>query len=377
MKKLLVQHLRPGMVVARTVYSLSGTPLLKAGIILNQAYIDHLHQKGVPALYIKDEQDDFEVELEAEAEDVVSEETRLKGLVTVKEVMGSIKQVMEGRRARFHGVNEVKVQSLANEIVDQILSHRDLAVNLSDIRGKDEYNYAHSIQVGILSIMTGMTLGYDQNRLRDLGIGAILHDIGKVRVAESIVNKQVPLTPQEYEIMKRHPEYGFDIIRQQTDFSILSAHVAFQHHERFNGNGYPRGIKAEEIHEYGRIVAVVDAYDALTCDRPFRTAYLPHEAVEMLMGAGNFMFDFKVVRAFVDNIALYPVGTLVELSDGFRGMVIAASRKNNARPKVRLFWDPLGARLTPPTDIDLLDKPNLVITKVYNSSQEVPQAARS
>lgn len=362
----MVQNLRPGLVVARTVFSIGGTPLLKAGIVLNQAYIEHLYQKGVPALYVRDQQDDLGLVVE----DVISERTRLTGLVTVKEVMSSVKEAMDGRRARFHGVNEEKVQLLANDIVDQILSHHDLAVNFSDIRGKDEYNYAHSIQVGVLSIMTGMSLGFDPSRLRDLGVGAMLHDIGKVRVPEAIVNKQSPLTLVEYEEMKKHPEHGFEIIRQQTDFSILSAQAAFQHHERFNGNGYPRGIKGEDIHEYGRIVAVVDAYDALTCDRPFRSAYLPHEAVEMLMGAGNFLFDYSVIKAFVQNIAVYPAGILIELSDGFKGIVIASSKKNNGRPKVRVFWDPLGEKLNPPVDIDLLEKPNLVITKVYNSSSE-------
>ena len=379
MRKLLVSQLKPGMVVGRSVVSLSGAILLRSGVRLSEALIGHLKEKGIPALYISQE-DEL---LEASVEDVVSEESRRHAQVAVQEVMTSVRQELEtGRAASVAGAHEAKAQSITQELVDQIVTNRELTLNMSDIRSKDDYTFAHSVHVGIMAIMTGISLGYDQTRLRDLGVGAILHDIGKVKIPTGIANKVGKLTPEEFEVMKTHAEAGFEILRRQLDFSVLSAHVAFQHHERHGGQGYPRGLSGDQIHEFGRIVAVVDAYDALTCDRPFRPGYLPHEAAEMLFGAGDFLFEYRIVKAFLDNVALYPVGSVVELSDGTKGVVVEASKLLITRPRIRLVWDAEGDQMRPPVEINLLEHPTLLVTRVFTSPTEaggeaVPQGLQA
>ena len=157
---------------------------------------------------------------------------------------------------------------MVDQIIDELLADLSVLVNLTDIRTFDDYTFASLSNVSVLAIMTGITMGYNDLQLKELGVGAILHDLGKIRIDKSILSKTGELSKEEYEEVKRHPVYGFEILRQYQDVSLLSANVAFQHHERWDGSGYPRGLSGENILEYARIVAACDVYDALLADRP-------------------------------------------------------------------------------------------------------------
>lgn len=376
MQRLPVARLRSGMIVARPIIGAGGHMLLSTGTILNEMYIHRLREKGIPSIYVKGDVP----ELAVEVADVISDESRFKATFAVRDLMKDVRNELAVARRGFVTLNDARVRKSVNLLVDELLTNRDIAVNLADIRTLDTYTFGHSVQVGVLSILTGVTMGYDNLRLRDLGIGAILHDIGVTRVKEEIATKAGPLTPEEMHEMQKHCEYGFDILRYQPNVSILSAHVAYQHHEKHNGEGYPRGLRGDDIHEYARIVAIAEQYDSLISDRPWRAAHLPHEAVEIIAGGGNYYFDYRVVKPFLENIAVYPVGTMVELNDGTRGVVTQVQKGMTLRPAIRLLRYEDGTPIRPPREINLMDHPTLLVSRVLTDPADVlppGRAARS
>ena len=203
-------------------------------------------------------------------------------------------------------------------------------------------------------------------RLRELAVGALMHDLGKIIIPAEVLNKPGPLTAAEFEQVKQHSYQGFEILRQQGEIGLLSAHVALQHHERIDGTGYPRGLAGTDIHEYGRIVAVADVYDALVSDRAYRPRYLPHQAAEILVEESHTTLDDQVVRCFLRKVAFYPVGTVVRLSTGVIGVVVDVNQPMTVRPVVRILYDAEGNSLSELYEVDLTKDSHISIIEVVS-----------
>jgi len=369
LRRVPVDLLRPGMKVARAVYGTHGQLLLNAGVVLNAAYIRRLKALGVPALYI-----DEGWAPDIQVEDVISDATRLKAVEQVRKLLAE--QAAEKPVVAKTMILTREIAATINEIIDELLNHQSLMVNLTDIRTLDTYTFAHSVNVCVLALLAGIGLGYDRAKLFHLGMGAILHDIGKIRIPASILNKPGPLTEEEWAAIKRHPEYGWEILQKNPEVSHLSALVAWQHHERYHGGGYPRGLRGEEINELAQIAGVADMYDALTADRPYRSAYPPHEAYEMIAGGGDFLFSFRVVRAFLHHIAVYPAGTIVALNTGEIAVVLETLKGYSLYPRVRVLYDAERRPVVPPFEILLAEERTRVVTRVL-SPEEVEQLPRT
>lgn len=352
MIRIRTENLTSGMIVARNIYSSDGRILLHAGIELNPNYINRLLTLGISSVYIKDQFDD---EINVVIREPVSEETRIE---TLKEVKNAFEALEENR-----SMNTRLVKSLVNKILDEILANSDILINLCDIRSFDDYTFGHSVNVCILSIMTGITLGYHDLKLKEIGIGSLLHDIGKIYIAKSILNKPDDLTKEEYAEIKRHPEYGFEILRRYPDIPLLSAHIAFQHHERWDGQGYPRGLAGEDIHEYARIVAVADVYDALLSDRPYRPSYTINQAITILNRMAGIYLEQRCVTALLSNIAVYPIGTIVELNTGDIGIVVDVNKTVPTRPVLKMIYNRASQRICRPYEVDLSKLTTIIITR--------------
>ncbi|MCL6450949.1 MAG: HD-GYP domain-containing protein [Acetobacteraceae bacterium] len=296
------------------------------------------------------------------ARDVIPDSTRIQAQRLVGRVLARAAQAP----ADPSGLDrcQAAIRRTVAEIVDALLANRNLVVDLMDIRTADNYTCAHCVNVCVLAIMTGMTLGMHRSNLLDLGVSAMLHDLGKVRLPERVLKKRGALSPEEYSEIKKHAVYGYDILRAQGMVTPLTAVVAYQHHERYNGEGYPRGLQRDEIHPFAQVVAVADVYDALVADRVYRPPFLPHEAAEMVSGAQNFCFDHRVAAAFLSNVAVYPVGTAVRLNTGQVGLVAAVRRGLTLRPRVRLILDADGRRLRPPSDLELVRYASVMVAEV-------------
>ncbi len=369
MLRIPLKKARPGMVLARHIYNANGKVLLAAGVELEEHYIKRLKEMGVSSIYIHDKYTNGIELIEA-----ISEETRLRAESTVAKVF------QDARENR-----ELNVQAISNtteHIIDEILKNKNALVNLAEVRAYDNYTFAHSVNVCVLAVITGVSLGLNKMQLRDLGIGALLHDIGKTQIDPALLNKGEPLNGSEFEAIKRHTHLGFEVLRQASEISLLSAHVAFQHHERLDGSGYPRGLKSKEIHPYAMITAVADIYDALISDRPYRLGIPPYQALDLIAQQAERTLDPEIVTAFTKNIAPYPVTTPVQLNTGEIGIVVDVNKDYRHRPVVRVIFDAELKELPEYREVDLSKNKDLYIAKVLSPgefpivSESSPQVRR-
>jgi HD-GYP domain-containing protein (c-di-GMP phosphodiesterase class II) len=242
-----------------------------------------------------------------------------------------------------------------------------LVFNLVDLRSQDDYTFAHSVNVCVLALMTGITMGYRSRALSVLGVGALLHDLGKVKIPDSILNKPSALTDLEYEVIKTHPIHGADLIRRAGNLEEIHALIASQHHENYDGSGYPFGLTYRHIEEYSQIVAIADRFDAITADRVYRKPYPPVEAFAMCEAASNYYVKESVARAFIYNIAAYPANTVVELSNGMVGVSVDTPKGHSLYPLVRVYYDENKNVLSAPFDLPLYDTEGVFVVRVLDN----------
>jgi HD-GYP domain-containing protein (c-di-GMP phosphodiesterase class II) len=360
MKRIAIFDAQPEMILAKEVLSRTGRLLIRRGESLNKQRIRKLIEFGIPTLYIEDGSDFYEDTVlkddVTEIPDIISAETRDEAERVVQELMNDVKA--------GHMINTHKVKYVVDDIVDELIRNRFIATKLADIRILDDYTFAHSVNVCVLSVSTGIVLGYPKHKLEKLAIGAILHDIGKMLIPEEILNKPGELTKSEFEEMKKHALLGYELLKEQPEVPATAALVALQHHECFNGEGYPYGIKNENIHEHSRIVAVADVYDALTADRVYKNAVLPYECVEIIIASSGYKFDPKIVRTFVENVSIYPIGTVVELNTGEMAAVIDSNRILPTRPTVMIIADKNKREVQGGAEVDLMNNPTVFITRI-------------
>jgi len=354
MRLVNIKYVEEGSVLARTIRNATGNTLLVEGAVLSRGYIAKLESLGIDMLFIKDER--FK---DIEFNPVISDKTRESAYKTIRGVINSFEA------GDSVSLDAESIKSAVSNIINDLLYSYDVVNNLADIMGYDEYTFQHSVNTTVLALILGLGKGYTHAKLLELGMGVLMHDIGKVNLPKEILNKPGNLSTEEFAEVKKHPSLGFDVIRKNQDFSINSAHVALQHHERWTGGGYPRGLKGKEIHEFGRITAVADVYDALISKRPYRQAQEPYQAYEYIHSQAGHHFDPDIVRIFTKRVAVYPLGTGVRLSNGWRGNVIRQNKDKPDRPVIRVIYE--GEEpLEQPIDIDLARTLNLMIEKVEN-----------
>jgi HD-GYP domain-containing protein (c-di-GMP phosphodiesterase class II) len=346
-----VKHLKPVVNLAKTIYDGCGQVLLAQGTVLNEYYLKRLKDLGIRSIYIDDG-----VANHLEVEDVVSEATRLQ---LVQIVQDTLKKVKAGNSFESRRIREA-----VKDIIDEILNHPEVIIHLTDIRSLRDHTFGHSANVCILSLLTGLALDYNQSKLKELGIGALLHDVGKAIVPENIVNSKKIFTAKEYGIIQKHAGFGFDILRNNRDVSNIVANIAWQHHERFNGSGYPRGLSGKDILEFARIVAIADVYDALATDRPYRSRLMPHEVVEIIRAGQGREFDPEIATEFIRNIAPFPKGSIVLLNTGQKGIIWSVLKDFPTRPKVRLLYDKKGNRIEGEKFVDLMQELTVFVIDV-------------
>jgi HD-GYP domain-containing protein (c-di-GMP phosphodiesterase class II) len=199
----------------------------------------------------------------------------------------------------------------------------------------------------------------------------MLHDIGKTQISMQVLLKPGALTAYEFEEMKRHTERGYYLLKDEPNIPLLAAHCAYQHHERINGSGYPRGIRGNEIHEYAKWIGIVDSYDAMTNHRIYKDAMLPHQAVEALYSGSDILYDTSMLQLFRDKVAIYPIGLTVKLNTGQSAIVSDINSTCVHRPIIRVITDEEGLELKAPFDMDLTRHLNVLISKIELGVQEI------
>ncbi len=359
MRMVPISLCRPGMKLAKKIYSDDGIVLLAEGIELTTPLIRRLSACGVYFVYIQDSRTE-----DVTIPELLTEETQRHSMHTIRMAFREyVDHPARRKSVTYPYVGRAMRQSM-NMIMDELGGNADAMIMLKNLHTVDHYLYMHSLNVCVYTTLLGIANGYDRDQLMTLGLGAMLHDIGKTQISMDVLLKPGQLAKHEYEEMKRHAERGYYLLKDEPNIPLLAAHCAYQHHERLNGSGYPRGLKGDDIHEYARLIGIVDSYDAMTSHRVYRQAMLPHDAVEVLYTGSETLYDTQMLRLFRDKVAIYPIGITVKLNTGQSAVVVDINSAAAHRPIVRVITDENGADLSAPFDMDLSKQLHVLIDKI-------------
>ncbi len=326
MRYLPTSKLMPGMALGQDIYDGAGRLLLAKHLLLNEEYISDLEFLGFPGIYIDDE---FTQGIEIQQ--VISPQIRSQALKMVHDLFSF--EVGEEEAS----VEEVKIQRIVESVVESVLQDGDVMCNMMDIKNYDDYIYYHSINVGILSVMLGARYGLLQEELCQLATAAFLHDIGKRFMNLDIVNGEWSLQGQDVEVFHSHAKLGAEFLRSCYHFSSQVYTGILEHHECYDGSGYPLAKAGGDISLFGRIIKLTDSYDGLTSGHASGEVRSPAEAMEFLMAMAGTQFDANLVDLFMHKLAAYPVGCEVELSNGQHAVVAKNFEDFPLRPLVKVM----------------------------------------
>ncbi|MEZ0537673.1 HD-GYP domain-containing protein [Caldicellulosiruptoraceae bacterium PP1] len=316
-----IDHLEEGMIVGRDILDIHGTILLRAGIVLNNFYIESLKKKNFNGIYIEDD-----ISKDIIPSDIIPHSLRMK-------MVEALQLISEGEFKKDTNIREIK--NVIVTVIEELIN-TDAYLNIIELKTVDEYLYSHSVNTTLISLLIGIELGLGKKELYHLGISALLHDIGKKFIPREILDKPDKLTEQEYEEIKNHPILGYKYAREM-GFSLLVCSGIIDHHERYNGEGYPNKKREKQISFFGRVISIADVYDALTSTRTYRKAFPPNEAFEYIGSLSGTHFEQKIVSAFTRRIFPYPIGTIVQLSNDMVGIVVKNYKSFPLRPDVKIF----------------------------------------
>ncbi|MFC5468379.1 HD-GYP domain-containing protein [Cohnella suwonensis] len=357
---------QPGMRLAKKIYSDDGIVLLAEGVELNATLIRRLGECGITYVYIQDDRTSDLV-----VRELISEETQRRVLQAVKMAFkGFVDQPSRGRNGTYPYVGR-RMRQAMHLILDDLSRNQDAMIMLMNMQTVDNYLYRHSLNVCVYTALLGLAHGYDDEQMVTLGMGALLHDVGKTQISMKVLLKPDKLSDYEFAEMKRHTERGYYLLKDEPNIPLLAAHCAFQHHERLDGSGYPRGIKGNEIHDFAKWIGIVDSYDAMTSHRIYRKAMLPHQAVEALYSGSGTLYETSMLRLFRDKVAIYPIGMSVKLNTGQTAVVTDINSTCAHRPVIRVLTDEYGQNLNAPFDMDLSKQLNVLVSKVEFDEEEL------
>ncbi|MEF9984462.1 MAG: HD-GYP domain-containing protein [Oscillospiraceae bacterium] len=342
-----IGHLKPGMILARDVYIDSNfVPFISSCQQLTVSAIEKLISNRISGVYINTRAFN-----DANSVELIDDESK--------------KEVIDGLKTIF--LNAVKEKSLsvssanqaleiALDIVLQIITTDEQFFNIIDMKRYSEYIYTHALYVAVLSTLIGINIGLDNAELVELSTASLMEDIGNLFISEEILNKKTELLPSEREIIKTHTLLSVKRLRPCCAVSSKIISGVVSHHEHYDGTGYPNNLVGNDIPLFGRILALADVYDALTSDRPFRPAYSPNEAIEYMMSQSGSHFDEELLKIFLHCVTAFPVGTIVELSNGNVCIVIKNTPSYPLRPIIRSI-----------NSSDENDNINLALDSTYNN----------
>ncbi len=386
-----VKSLRPNDVLGKAIINEKGQVLLNKGVKLDEHYINILDKYGYQFVYLEDDDTKDIVVC-----DEINDELKTKAIKTIKKVFDTVSPTKEDNVNDFKEIikkiekGEIQkkladspfiksIESIAFDIVNSIFDVNILSGMLS-IKRQDSFTYQHSLDVTILSVGLASKLLYTKKKLTELAKGCLLHDIGRILINKSLYTQPRKLSDEEFDLIKKHPQIGYLVLKDVTQVGIIASHITYQHHEQQDGFGYPRGLKGNNllpvpdktiedgyIMPLAEIVSVANIYDALVSPRVYRSAYTPDQAFFIMKRIAGTQINKEAFRAFSDMIPVYPLGTTVYILNGryknFIGVISKINNENLTRPTIRLLYNASKKRITP-LEIDLIKNPLINIAGV-------------
>ena len=347
MRLVNVSQIEAGAVLAQDVHAgQSGIPLLRRGVAISDRYKHALSENGISSVWVDDELADGITPVT-----IVTDETRRKTAGAVGNALNEAKDAM----AKGKGLSDNALADLADMaelITQEVQNTPDVALHLADMMGADQYLLQHVVDVTALGVLLARRCFQDhgwtdftgrrrfdgtESRLQKIGLGLLLHDIGKLAIPKEVLDKPGKLNEEEWEIMRKHPVIGCDMLGEDASFLVRA--VVRHHHERLDGKGYPDGLAGDRIHQFARISAVADVYDAVTSERVYKAAAPPIVGVDVIQQGSGTAFDPEVVAVFNKVVMPYPPGYEVDLADGRSGVVVEVDVNAPYRPHVRIRND--------------------------------------
>jgi putative nucleotidyltransferase with HDIG domain len=372
-RKIPVERLRPGMYIHDINCGWMDHPFVTSHFLVkDQAMVDKIVQLGIHDVYI-DVGRGLDVALRAPTQAEVRQEIASQLASIAEELTPKRTPLADERQraVRLHSeANQIvrgmisdirlgkqiemeKIEPLVENMVDSIFRNPDALLPLGRLKEHDSYTFQHSVSVCTLMIAFARGLAMDRATIKEIAIGALLHDVGKAKVPDGILNKPAKLTDAEFAKMKSHVVQSIIILQNTPGISKIALDVAGQHHERFDGTGYPNKLKGNEISLYGQMGAIVDVYDAITSDRVYHKGMPPTEALGKLLEWSQFHFDPEMVRKFIKAVGIYPTGSLVRLDSGRLGIVMEQHPDKLIHPVVLVIFNAKSNVYLKPEIVDL------------------------
>jgi len=373
-KKIATKQLEPGMYVEDTGLTWHEQPYLftHEGLIRDPMQVESIVGEGYLDVFINTDKGrdaeaqgspDFEALVRREAEDAKDADEAVEPVVLERE-MPAAKLIFSDsvRYARsFMGdarlgrpIDFVSCGTMVDSMIESVSRNAAALLSLAKLRANDEYTFTHCINVSLLSVLFGRHLGLGREKLRLLGFAGLFHDLGKARMPEEVLNKPGKLTEEEFAVMKRHPAEGFLMMRQDKRIAPEVLRGVLEHHEKFDGAGYPRALAGDQVSSFARIIGVADVYDALTSTRVYKPGMPPDQALRIVYELKDSSFYPGHVEKFIKCLGIYPLGSFVALSNGEHAVVVAVHHKNTLHPTVKVVCD-AALRKTPPRTLDLAE----------------------
>jgi len=372
-KKISIDQLKPGMYVSDLGSDWMSHPFLRSAFaVKDEAMVKKIVSSGIHEVYIDPSRGDDVPDAPSTEEVIEHLESKMleaavtpvperkipasEELVRARRIHGEANQIIHNIMQDVRLGRQVKLEQaepVVMQMTESILRNGGALLSLTRVKNKDDYTFMHSVSVCALLVSFCRAMDMDADIIHLAGIGGLLHDIGKVKVPDKILNKPGRLSDEEFKVMKCHVVESKKILSETDGIAEISIQVAAQHHERHDGSGYPEGLKGEAITQMGQMAAICDVYDAITSERCYHKGLVPHEALRKIFEWSKFHFNPTLVQAFLRTIGIYPVGTLVLLESGRIGVVVEQSESNLLQPVVKVFYDSGKQRYLPTREVDL------------------------
>lgn len=337
--ELAVTDLKVGMYIVEVIEPAGKFKLLESGLIKNQKVIDKLQKKGVTQLLVDPERRKLTATVNLKDQDRQDFKEQIKRAKKVFNESKDIQKKLFQDAENGSPLDLSSVKNITDESIALIFKNPNALSCVLNLRNKDEYLLEHSVAVSVLITIFSFYLKIDKDKVKELAIGAFLHDVGKIMIPAAILNKPSKLSAAEFEVMKQHASHSINIIKQTPGVSPLSLEVAQLHHEQLNGNGYPNNLQGDEISRYGRMIAICDIFDALTSTRCYKKGMSQVKAFGILRNlAIEAHLDSKLVDQFIKCMGVYPVGAIVQLESQQLAIVEAPNLNDPINPKVTTFY---------------------------------------
>ncbi len=352
-RRIILDEVKIGMVLDEDVINSNGMLLIQKGSIITQKHIFRMKLYQILSIVIRQSIDHVEPQQEQQVPKRLKNSVHFKAFETNYEQKHEVLQqhlldISEGNHVELNDLF-----NLSNSLFTSLKSKSDLFSYLNNLKDVDDHTYTHCLNVSLLCFVFGQWLNYSQQKLINLTVAGLLHDIGKIQIDTSILNKPGKLTKEEFEIVKKHCELGYKMVqRLSIDEDIKMA--ILMHHEKIDGSGYPFGLKGDQIPDFAKIISILDIYDAMTSHRSYHNKYSPFKVIQMFEQESYGILDTKFLYAFLDRIAHNYVGRYVRLSTGEEGKIVFIHKNSPSRPMVQLDTHM----------VDLIGDPNIYIEEI-------------